>query len=196
VEKKIISRDEEINSLREILKSKEAEFLAVYGRRRVGKTHLIREFFSDKGVFLETSGVKNLALSDQLGNFAQALSKTFFGKAKMVTPSSWNEAFDVLAEQIKKIPKNKKVIVFLDELPWLAGRRSNFLPALDRFWNMEGSRLRNLILIVCGSAASWMLEHIVEAKGGLYHRVTKRILLRGFNLKQIFHTKQHEDAPK
>jgi uncharacterized protein len=183
-EKNIIGRKREIKILNEIRQSKEAAFLAIYGRRRVGKTFLIREYFSDKGIFLETSGVKNLSCARQLENFVQALSKAFFDGIPLQVPSSWREAFELLTQQLKNVPQNKKVIIFLDELPWLASRRSALIPALDFYWNLYWSRMQNLILIVCGSAASWMLEHIVNAKGGLYNRITKRILLEAFNLKE------------
>ena len=184
VEKAIIGREEELKILNEIRQSKESEFLAVYGRRRVGKTFLVREYFSDKGIYLETTGVKNLSLAKQLENFSEAFSKTFFGNVPIQTPRSWKEAFELLTQKIKSAPKNKKVIVFLDELPWLASKKSGLIPALDYYWNLYWSRLPNLILIVCGSAASWMLQHIVNAKGGLYNRVTKRILLEAFNLRE------------
>ncbi|MBS0622566.1 MAG: AAA family ATPase [Verrucomicrobia bacterium] len=183
-EKNIVGRKEEIKTLRTIRQSKGAEFLAVYGRRRVGKTFLIREYFSDKGIFLETSGVKNLGLHQQLENFTQALSKSFFGNVPIQTPSSWKAAFELLTQQLQNVPKNKKAIIFLDELPWLAAQKSGLLPALDFYWNQHWSRMPNFILIVCGSAASWMLEHIVNAKGGLYNRITKKILLKAFNLKE------------
>ena len=129
-ETKIVGRKAELQTLNELRQSKEAEFLAVYGRRRVGKTFLIREYFSNKGIFLEASGVKNLRLSQQLENFAGALSKSFFGNIPIQTPSSWKSAFKLLTEQLKKVPKNKKSIIFLDELPWLAAKKSGLLPLL------------------------------------------------------------------
>lgn len=183
-EQVIIGRKEELKILNQIRQSKEAEFLAVYGRRRIGKTFLIREYFSDKGIYLETAGIKNLSLSKQLENFSEAFSRTFLENVPVQVPRSWREAFEILTQKIKTAPKNKKVIVFLDELPWLASKKSGLLPTLDYYWNLHWSRLPNLILIVCGSAASWMLEHIVNAKGGLYNRVTKRMLLEAFKLKE------------
>lgn len=180
----IIGREEELLLLKDLWQSKEAEFLAVYGRRRIGKTFLIREYFSKKGIFLETSGVKKLKTSKQLENFAASLSKTFFNETPIQTPTSWSAAFDLLTRKLKEVPKNKKIVIFLDELPWLASRKSDLLPALDYYWNQQWSRIPNLILIVCGSAASWMLEHIVNAKGGLYNRITKKMLLKPFSLKE------------
>jgi uncharacterized protein len=183
-EKVIAGRREELKILNQIRLSKETTFLAVYGRRRVGKTFLIREYFSDKGIYLETAGVKNLSVSKQLENFSEAFSKTFFNNVPIQVPRSWQEAFQLLTQKIKTAPQNKKVIIFLDELPWLASKKSGLVPALDYYWNLHWSRLPNLILIVCGSAASWMLEHIVNAKGGLYNRVTRRMLLEAFNLEE------------
>lgn len=183
-EKTIVGREEELQILKDIWQSKDAEFLAVYGRRRIGKTFLIREYFSHKGIFLETSGVKKLKTSKQLENFARSLSKVFFGGIPIQTPVSWSAAFELLTQKLKEIPKTKKLIIFLDELPWLASRKSDLLSTLDHYWNQYWSRIPNLILIVCGSAASWMLEHVVNAKGGLYNRITKKMLLKAFSLKE------------
>jgi len=184
IQERIIGRKKEFKILSQIVKLKEAQFIAVYGRRRVGKTFLIREFYKDKGFFLECTGIKNLELSKQLANFSQALSKTFFSGAPLKISSSWHEAFELLTQKIQEIPKGKKAILFLDELPWLASRRSGLIQALDYYWNVHWSKLNHLILIVCGSAASWMLEHIVNAKGGLYNRISKKIMLEPFNLKE------------
>ncbi|NGX61147.1 MAG: hypothetical protein K940chlam9_00628 [Chlamydiae bacterium] len=183
-EKSIIGRKAERRILKEVSQSKEAEFLAIYGRRRVGKTYLIREYFSNKGIYFETAGVKDLSLHEQLENFAQAISKTFFNDVPIKPSESWKEAFALLSQQIESIPKNKKVIIFLDELPWLASRKSGLIPALEYYWNLKWSRMPKLILVVCGSAASWMLENIIYAKGGLYNRLTKKILLEPFSLKE------------
>jgi uncharacterized protein len=180
----IIGRNEELKLLKEVWQSRGPEFLAIYGRRRIGKTFLIREYFSKKGIFLETFGVKKLTISKQLDNFAQALSRTFFGGIPIKTPTSWSAAFELLTQKLKEVPKNKKSIIFLDEVPWLASRKSDFLSALDYYWNQHWSQIPNLILIICGSAASWMLEYVVNAKGGLYNRITKKILLKAFTLKE------------
>lgn len=183
-EKEIIGRKEELKILNRIRNSKEAEFIAIYGRRRVGKTFLIREFFSDKGIYFEVVGVKNLSLSEQLENFSESFSKTFFNNVLIQPPRSWKDALSLLTQQIQAAPKGKKVIIFLDEFPWLCSRKSGLIQALDYYWNTSWSRFPNLILIVCGSAASWMLEHVVNAKGGLYNRTTQKILLKPFNLQE------------
>lgn len=181
---KIIGRKKELQLLKEIEKSKEAEFVAVYGRRRVGKTFLIKEFFSKKGLYLETTGTKDAPMVNQLKNFTLALSKTFAEGRPLKTPPNWEEAFSLLTQELQSVPKSKKVTIFLDELPWLATKRSRLMQALDYYWNAHLSKLSNIILIVCGSAASWMLDHLIHAKGGLYNRLTRRILLEPFNLKE------------
>ncbi|MDN3506935.1 MAG: ATP-binding protein [Simkaniaceae bacterium] len=183
-EKDIFGRKEEIASFRSILSSKEAEFLALYGRRRVGKTFLVREFFSNKGMYVEITGQKDGELHQQLENFSRQFSKGFYDNIPLQPPKSWKEAFSLLTTHIQKIPKRQKCILFFDELPWLAGRKSGFMQALDFYWNRYWSSSKNLIVIVCGSAASWMLDHLVNAKGGLHNRLTKTILLKPFNLTE------------
>jgi AAA+ ATPase superfamily predicted ATPase len=180
----IVARRREVAILDKLCKSKEAEFVAVYGRRRVGKTHLIREYFSDKSIYFELTGIKDAKLAVQLKNFAEKLGKVFYNELPIDRPRSWLEAFSLLTKAIRNIPKSKKVVLFLDELPWLASRRSGITQALDYFWNTEWSLCTNLVVVVCGSAASWMLDNVINAKGGLHNRLTKVILLEPFDLKQ------------
>ena len=184
-EKKIIGRKPEIKILKDIFTSSEAEFLAIYGRRRVGKTHLIREYFSEKGVYFEVTGQKDGTKHDQLENFIMKFSEKFHKSLPLRIPSNWKKAFSLLNDQIEATDKSKKIILFLDELPWLASKRSNLLQVLDYFWNAYWSKKSNFILIACGSAASWMLDNLINAKGGLYNRLTKVISLRPFNLNGV-----------
>lgn len=179
-----IGRLKETVLFNQLLTSKQAEFIAVYGRRRVGKTFLIRHAIAQKGILLECSGMKEGSLSEQLANFNQKFSETFYPGLILQPDKSWKKAFERLTVEIKKTPKTKKIIIFLDELPWLASPRSKLLQNLDYFWNTEWSRLSHCKLIVCGSAASWMLTNLIHAKGGLYNRVTQSILLEPFNLKE------------
>jgi AAA+ ATPase superfamily predicted ATPase len=182
--KNIIGREKEIKLLNQVWSSKEAEFVAVYGRRRVGKTHLIREFFSDKAaIYFELSGEKDGSLASQLGNFIEVFSNVFFKGIPLQTPKSWKSAFALLTQELEKLPKSKKMVLFFDELPWLATKKSGMLQALDYYWNRYWSRYSNLKLIACGSAASWILEKLINAKGGLYNRLTKTILLKPYSLK-------------
>ncbi len=180
----LIGREKEINFLQLIWEAKEAEFVALYGRRRVGKTYLVREFFSKKGIYIEFTGLKDGSMDDQLRNFTQKISDTFYNAIPLQVPSSWNDAFRLLTQELEKLPRTKKITVFLDELPWLATKRSGLIQNLDYFWNTYWSRLPNLKLIVCGSAASWILDNLINAKGGLYNRITRTLLLRPFTLAE------------
>jgi uncharacterized protein len=180
----IVGRATEIKKLEELLTSKDAEFLAIYGRRRVGKTYLVRQFFKAKPVtYFEVTGLKDGTVNTQLGLFTQAIGETFFqGKLEITRPKRWLDALKLLTDCIKDIPKGQKVVLFFDELPWLATRKSGILQAIDYFWNTQWSKNPQIKLIVCGSAASWILEEIVYAKGGLHNRITARIHLKPFSL--------------
>lgn len=182
----IVGREFESGIFREALESPNPEFIAVYGRRRIGKTFLIREFF-DSGLDFEITGIHNGTLSDQLENFADALGESIGLGVQPKTPSSWKEAFKLLENYLESFPgrkKSKKRVVFFDELPWMNTPRSKFLQALEHFWNTYGSRNKDLVFIVCGSAASWMIQKIIHARGGLHNRLTRQIRLLPFNLHE------------
>ncbi|HEU64877.1 MAG: hypothetical protein KR126chlam4_00286 [Candidatus Anoxychlamydiales bacterium] len=187
-EQNIIGRKNEKETLKGILKTNQAEFLAIYGRRRVGKTFLIREFFSNKGLYFEITGQKDGSIKEQLENFSKIFSNIFLKGISIKSPENWKNAFELLTNQIKKLDRSKKIIFFLDELPWLSNKKSKLMQALDYYWNRFWSTNKNFILIVCGSAASWMLDNLINAKGGLYNRLTRIIHLRPFYLKE---TKQY-----
>ncbi len=182
----MIGRKEEQSILRECLKSPRPEFLAVYGRRRVGKTYLIREFFHDCFSFYAT-GVVDLNTKKQLRVFHEALCK--YGSSEKAAPKDWFEAFSRL-EKLLSSPsvlrdyQSGKRVVFLDEMPWLDTARSDFKSALDYFWNSWGSAQKDLVFIVCGSATSWMIHNIVMNTGGLYNRLTRQIHLLPFSLRE------------
>lgn len=180
----IIGRADEKERLSRILGSKSAEFLAIYGRRRVGKTFLIRNFFTDKGVYFELTGEKDAVYKMQLENFHRSVQETFRPDLPIKKPETWKEAFSILTTFIKAQSKKKQVIIFFDELPWMATKRSGLIQALDYEWNSQWSHIGNLILIVCGSAASWILEKLIHAKGGLHNRITHTIHLKPFNLEE------------
>lgn len=182
--KKIIGRKKEQEILRKVLDDQEPAFLAVYGRRRIGKTYLIKNFFKDKGLFFHLTGIQDASLDIQLQNFSIEFSDLFLKGKASPKPPSWFSAFQKLRKEIEKVPKEIKVIVFLDELPWLATPRSKFLQALDHLWNRYLHDMPNVILIVCGSAASWMIDNIINNKGGLHNRITKEIRLLPFSLAE------------
>lgn len=181
---RVIGRKDEQEKFSKALASAESEFIAVYGRRRVGKTFLIREFFSESLRF-ELTGMQGVSLQDQLVNFAGALAKAKGLSETLQPPATWQEAFVQLERHIESLrapAKGRKHVIFLDELPWLDTARSKFCPALEHFWNSWASKRRDLLLVTCGSAASWMVKNLVEAKGGLHNRVTRKIRLLPFTL--------------
>lgn len=181
---RVIGRKDEQEKFSKALASAESEFIAVYGRRRVGKTFLIREFFSESLCF-ELTGMQGVSFQDQLVNFAGALAKAKGLSETLQPPATWQEAFVQLERHIESLrapAKGRKHVIFLDELPWLDTARSKFCPALEHFWNSWASKRRDLLLVTCGSAASWMVKNLVEAKGGLHNRVTRKIRLLPFTL--------------
>lgn len=185
----IIGRRTEQEYLKALLESDKAEFIMVYGRRRVGKTFLIRQFFQDKFCFRVT-GLANSSNEDQLVNFHSALANET-GKTDGAVPKNWFEAFDRLKSYLANLDKEKKII-FFDELPWMDGKGSKFIPALEHFWNDFASFDKKVKLIVCGSAASWMVKKIVENHGGLHNRITFKMKLDPFDItevKEFLHSK-------
>ena len=175
----IIGRISEQKQLALLLESPNAELLALYGRRRVGKTFLIRNAFKKQLIF-EYAGVHNAPFRKQLELFGQAMSKaTGF---PIASPVSWSQAFNQMTALLEpKIKKHKKV-VFIDEFPWLHTPRSGFREAFEHFWNMWASKQKNLVVVICGSAAAWMIKHNVNDRGGLHNRVTRRMRLLPFTL--------------
>lgn len=181
---KMIGREREIHFLNQIQSTQHAEFVALYGRRRVGKTFLIQQCFAKKGIYLECTGLKDGKMRDQLKNFIKSFQAVFHHNVPLTVPKNWHDAFELITQEVKRLSKTKKVIVFLDELPWLATKKSLLLQNLDYFWNTQWSKMPNFKLIVCGSAASWMINKLINAKGGLYNRLTKTILLEPFTLTE------------
>lgn len=182
---KIIGRKQELKTLNDVCHSSEAEFIAIYGRRRVGKTFLVREYFQRADLFTECTGIKGGNTKKQLELFASALSTTFYNGKTIPTPASWHDAFEIYTELLESHQnKSGKMVLFLDELPWLASKRSMLMQEIDHYWNTRWSKKSNFILVVCGSAASWMLTNLINAKGGLHNRISHRILLKPFSLTE------------
>lgn len=179
----IAGRKEEIKILQDLAKSKQAEFLALYGRRRIGKTFLIRNVFEKMpGKYFETSGIKDGSMHQQIEIFISSIQRCFQIEFDIKLPKTWKEAFQQLTIAIDKVPKNQRVFLFFDELPWMVTRKSGLIQALDYYWNNHWCKRNNLTLMVCGSAASWMLNTFVYAKGGLHNRITCQMLLQPFSL--------------
>ena len=169
------------------MNSKEAEFVAVYGRRRIGKTFLVKNFFKDKGIFFHITGIQEAPLEIQLRHFAIEFADCFCKGREIDKPTDWTAAFQLLRKEIEKIPKENKVILFFDELPWLATPRSLLIQSLDHLWNRYLSSMSNVILIVCGSSASWMIDNVIHHKGGLHGRITQEIRMLPFTLQETEH---------
>ncbi len=174
----IIGRKEEQALFKNYLESPKAELIAVYGRRRVGKTYLIKSFFNENFDFSLT-GLYDVSKAVQLSQFQKRLED--FSGSRVKRPKDWFEAFDLLANYLDTLKKDK-IIVFLDEIPWLDTPKSNFLAAFSQFWNDWASMKRNFKLFVCGSATTWMLSKFIGDKGGIYGRVSRAIWLRPFTL--------------
>ena len=154
----IIGREKEIIELKAAFESEYSEFVVVYGRRRVGKTFLIRETF-DYNFTFQHSGVANVAKKEQINSFVSSLRKQ--GMVVKRIPKTWFEAFDLLEDFLDKSPDKRK-LVFLDEIPWMDSQKSNFISALEHFWNSWASARKDILLIVCGSATSWIMKNIVK----------------------------------
>lgn len=178
----MIGRNNEKTIFNKALNSDTAELIPVTGRRRVGKTYLIREFFKDK-IDFELVGLKDANASQQLRNFSFSLLNLTITKQIPIVPEDWLDAFHQLIKALENKKSKKKKIVFFDELPWLATHRSGFMTGFNYFWNSYAST-QNIIVIICGSAASWMIKNVINDKGGLHNRVTRSIFLKPFTLSE------------
>ena len=177
----LIGRKKEQEFLSECLKSNKSEFIALYGRRRVGKTYLVREMLGADFLFYAT-GILNGTGAEQITNLNREIVN--FGGGNLVPAENWSETFRNLNTLIEGSKKKGKKIIFLDEIPWMNTPRSGFLPALDHFWNRFASMRKDVLLIICGSAASWIIENVVNNTGGLHNRLTGTIYLQAFTLQE------------
>lgn len=176
----MIGRREEQRLLRNFAEREEAQFIVVYGRRRVGKTFLVRETFGDSFTFFYT-GVANVGAKRQLQEFGKALRA--YGRPAEKELDDWFDAFDALRALIED-SKDTKRIIFIDEMPWMDNKRSGFVSAFEHFWNGWASGQKKLTLVACGSAASWITKKIFRNRGGLYNRTTLQIYLNPFSLAE------------
>jgi len=187
----IIGRRTEKRELQRFYDSDKPELIIIYGRRRVGKTYLIKEFFENNFAFYFTGSV-DMPNAKNLANFDKAIIE--FGGASRRVSKNWDDAFDKLKALLAGRYGNKKV-VFFDEMPWLDTRDSDFLQAFDYFWNSWASSDPEILFIGCGSATSWITKKLFQNRGGLHNRVTGRIYLAPFSLgecEEFFHSKRIE----
>lgn len=173
-----IGRKKELQLLHEIQNDDSSHFLAIYGRRRVGKTFLIREAFDYRFAF-QHAGLSDSGMKGQIFAFVSSLKDAGYEVKKQ--PKNWLEAFEYLKDLIRKSSEKKKII-FIDELSWMDTPKCDLMVALENFWNGFASARKDIVLIVCASATSWMLSKVVHNKGGLYNRLTEQIHLRTFCL--------------
>lgn len=178
---KIAGRNKEQADFQHFLKIEQSEFVVVYGRRRVGKTFLIKEFFNQKFTFYAT-GLANAEKQEQLDNFNVSLGH--YAGTPYPQVSSWLDAFRQLIHLLENTKKRGKKVVFIDEMPWFDTPKSGFLTGLEYFWNSWASSRPDILLIVCGSATSWITNKLLQNKGGLHNRVTRRMFIAPFTLKE------------
>ncbi len=187
---RLIGRIEEKRILENAYQSNRPEMVAVIGRRRVGKTFLVKSVYEQQ-IDFEITGIQHATRQEQLRNFMLQIGKFSQGVFPQTEPKDWLEAFYLLSKFLEMKQKSEKKIVFLDELPWLATHKSGFLKGLSWFWNSWAVN-QKVVVVICGSAASWMIKNVVHDKGGLHNRITKRIYLRPFDLyetEQFFKAK-------
>lgn len=177
---KIVARHQEIEMLERKFRSTQSEFVIVYGRRRIGKTFLVNNVFSDRFTFTYV-GARKQKSEKQLQRFAAQL-KLFSGSAYAPALGSWEDAFNELRILIDRKPRNERKVIFFDEMPWIDTARSSFVEALEYFWNAWAAQRDDILFIACGSATSWMVNKLVKNKGGLHNRITEQIYLRPFRL--------------
>lgn len=179
----MIGREEEKKLLRSFMEVDRPVFAAIYGRRRVGKTYLIRSVFEGRFTY-QLTGIANVETNQQLVNFHAALVRYFPHFEDRPVAADWFAAFQYLIQALEGMDEPGKKVLFLDELPWLDTPNSGFISALEHFWNSWASARSDVVLIVCGSAASWMINQLINNTGGLYNRVTHRVALEPFTLAE------------
>ena len=180
---KTTGRKEETALLKSLESFDRSVFLAVYGRRRVGKTFLIRAVFEGRFAF-QLTGIATVETANQLVNFHGALVRQFPQFEDKPVAKDWFQAFQQLITALEALPASGKKVLFLDELPWLDTPNSLFISAIEHFWNSWASARTDIVLVVCGSAVSWMINQLINNTGGVYNRVTHRIALEPFTLDE------------
>lgn len=177
----LIGRNKEKQILENALLSSQSELIVVYGRRRVGKTFLIRETYKEH-IRFEFAGMYKASAKEHLKLFKLTLDK--YSSEKNKTPSNWLDAFQQLKNYCDKLTGKKKKVLFIDEFPWLDNNKSSFLKAFDNFWNSYATKRKDLVVVICGSAAAYMINKIIRNKGGLHNRLSDKIRVEPFNLSE------------
>ncbi len=178
----MVGRKEQYEAIQDTLITNKSAFVAFTGRRRVGKTYLIDQAYGNK-MCLRFTGIQNANTKTQIINFVQKIVEQS-GNNVFVMPKNWQEVFIILKNYLKTLPKNKKQVIFIDELPWVCNPKSGFLQLLAHLWNDYLSKEKHFILVICGSATSWITQKVLNDKGGLHNRVTQIIHLQPFTLAE------------
>lgn len=178
----LIAREQECARLQKCLESDRSELITIYGRRRIGKTFLVDEFFNQQYDFT-CVGVHRGNKAVQLRNFAKQLKRAM-GEKTAQKFTDWMDAFDALEDYLETLPSDRKKVVFIDEMPWMDTGKADFVMALENFWNGWAARRRDILMIATGSASSWMVENIEDNQGGLHDRGTCKLHLKQFTLKE------------
>jgi AAA+ ATPase superfamily predicted ATPase len=181
-ERIFVGREAEINILKELFTRNQSDLIAVLGRRRIGKTYLVKKVFKDQLIFHFT-GIKNADKNTVIKEFTRKITELSHSAFTIAPPTTWMDTFGLLKSYLKSINSKKKKVVFLDEFPWMDTHKSGFLSAFEYFWN-DWAVDQNIIIVVCGSSTSWMLKNVVNNKAGLHNRITKYINLHPFTLKE------------
>lgn len=179
----MVGREEQTDKMNEALEAKYSSFVAITGRRRVGKTFLIRTVYQNHIQFSVT-GIQNADIDLQIKNFIAKLTEYGGMKYAKTNPKNWQDVFILLKKYLQSLPKTKKHVIFIDELPWMATVKSGFIQLLAHLWNDYLSKEKHFILVVCGSATSWITQKIINDKGGFHNRVNVPLHLKPFTLSE------------
>lgn len=179
----LVGRKKEKKGLLDLLSTDKSELVAVLGRRRVGKTFLVKSTYKGKILF-QMTGLYKSTLAEHMERFAKRLGEAYGLDLATLPPRDWFQAFDMLQTLIERQKSKSKKVIFLDEFPWMATNKSRFLTAFTDFWNSFAVDRSDLVIVICGSSASWMIQKVLKNKGGLHNRVTSRIALEPFTLSE------------
>ena len=182
---KLIGREFQKKQIDKLFNENRSHFIALYGRRRVGKTFLVKEYFQNDFTFYCT-GLLNGNKNQQLNNFVTSMKNQLQYFDENAKINNWYDAFNELIKAFTKIKDDSKKVIFLDELPWMDTSGSDFLLGLEYFWNSWASARKDILFIICGSATSWIVNKLFNNTGGLYNRVTARIKVEPFTLEECF----------
>ncbi|MFH1654342.1 MAG: ATP-binding protein [Pseudomonadota bacterium] len=184
-----VGRRDEIRRLDEIVERKRASFIVVYGRRRVGKTELIEQYFCNdtvlkfEGIEIDKEDVRNyderqkFQIDQSLKRLAKYLDNPLIGKVQCRT---WGDFFDILSEVATK----QNVVIYFEEIQWLANYESHFFSELKPFWDDRWRHNEKLKLVICGSSTSFIVGQLLSNKA-IYSRSQEEFHLREFNLMEI-----------